>query len=52
VSLVKAAARLRGDKVGSVRPPLVEPTAEQFDREKIIKDGYAVLAGLAGDQSR
>jgi 5-dehydro-4-deoxyglucarate dehydratase len=52
VSLVKAAARLRGDKVGSVRPPLVEPTAEQFDRlEKIIKDGYAVLAGL-GDQSR
>jgi 5-dehydro-4-deoxyglucarate dehydratase len=53
VSLVKAAARLRGHKVGSVRPPLGEPTAEQLDRlEKIIKDGYAVLAGLDGDQSR
>ncbi len=47
VSLVKAAARLRGDKVGSVRPPLVEPTADQIDRlEKIVDDGYAVLKSV------
>ena len=32
VSLVKAAARLRGQRVGGVRPPLVEPTTEQLDR--------------------
>lgn len=32
VSLVKAGARLRGDRVGRVRPPLVDPTAEQVDR--------------------
>lgn len=44
VSLVKAAARLRGDKVGPVRPPLVEPATEQIDRlEKIVEDGFAVL---------
>ncbi|MBB4683049.1 5-dehydro-4-deoxyglucarate dehydratase [Amycolatopsis jiangsuensis] len=44
VSLVKAAARLRGDKVGTVRPPLVEPTAEQIDRlGTIVEDGFAVL---------
>lgn len=45
VSLVKAAARLRGDKVGTVRPPLAEPTQEQIDRlGKIIEQGHAVLA--------
>lgn len=45
VALVKAAARLRGDKVGTVRPPLVEPTPEQIDRlGKIIEQGHAVLA--------
>jgi 5-dehydro-4-deoxyglucarate dehydratase len=49
VSLVKTAARLRGDKVGGVRPPLVEPEAEQIDRlEKIVKDGYALLSTLDG----
>jgi 5-dehydro-4-deoxyglucarate dehydratase len=49
VSLVKTAARLRGDKVGGVRPPLVEPEAEQVDRlEKIVKDGYALLSTLDG----
>ncbi|HWC83625.1 MAG TPA: 5-dehydro-4-deoxyglucarate dehydratase [Pseudonocardiaceae bacterium] len=32
VSLVKAGARLRGDRVGGVRPPLVDPTPEQVDR--------------------
>lgn len=47
VSLVKAAARLRGDKVGTVRPPLVEPTPDQIDRlGKIVERGYAVLGAL------
>ncbi|WP_020672092.1 5-dehydro-4-deoxyglucarate dehydratase [Amycolatopsis nigrescens] len=47
VSLVKAAARARGQKTGGVRPPLTEPTAEQLDRlERIIGDGLRVLAGL------
>lgn len=47
VSLVKAAARLRGTKVGSVRPPLVEPTPEQLDRlAKIVDRGFAVLKKL------
>ncbi|MFJ6699653.1 5-dehydro-4-deoxyglucarate dehydratase [Streptomyces sp. NPDC091272] len=49
VSLVKTAARLRGDRVGRVRPPLVEPTAEQTERlEEIVKDGYALLSALDG----
>ncbi|WP_432093438.1 5-dehydro-4-deoxyglucarate dehydratase [Streptomyces sp. bgisy100] len=47
VSLVKAAARLRGDKVGPVRPPLAEPTAEQVGRlERIVADGHTVLKAL------
>jgi 5-dehydro-4-deoxyglucarate dehydratase len=47
VSLVKAAARLRGHKVGSVRPPLAEPAAEQIDRlEEIIERGFAVLKNI------
>jgi 5-dehydro-4-deoxyglucarate dehydratase len=47
VSLVKAAARLRGDKVGSVRPPLVEPSPEQIDRlDRIVDHGFAVLKGI------
>jgi 5-dehydro-4-deoxyglucarate dehydratase len=47
VSLVKAAARLRGDKVGGVRPPLADPTPEQTDRlAAIIDGGHAVLRGL------
>jgi 5-dehydro-4-deoxyglucarate dehydratase len=45
VSLVKAAARLRGHRVGGVRPPLVEPTPEQLERlSDIIEDGLAVVA--------
>lgn len=45
VSLVKAAARLRGDKVGSVRPPLRDPSPEQVTRlGKIIERGLASLA--------
>lgn len=44
VSLVKAAARLRGDKVGPVRPPLAEPTTRQIERlENIVEHGFAVL---------
>lgn len=49
VSLVKAAARLRGDKVGTVRPPLVEPTAAQIDRLGVIVErGFEVLKGVEG----
>jgi 5-dehydro-4-deoxyglucarate dehydratase len=45
VSLVKAAARLRGDKVGGVRPPLRDPSPEQVARlERIIERGLASLA--------
>ncbi|HEV3361195.1 MAG TPA: 5-dehydro-4-deoxyglucarate dehydratase [Pseudonocardiaceae bacterium] len=45
VSLVKAGARLRGEKVGSVRPPLRDPTAEQVARlEQIIDNGLKTLA--------
>lgn len=44
VSLVKAAARLRGMKVGTVRPPLGEPDRDQLRRlERIIADGGAAL---------
>jgi 5-dehydro-4-deoxyglucarate dehydratase len=47
VSLVKAGARLRGAKVGSVRPPLCDPTPDQLDRlERIIAGGLDLLAGL------
>ncbi|GAA4553731.1 5-dehydro-4-deoxyglucarate dehydratase [Amycolatopsis samaneae] len=47
VSLVKAAARLRGDKAGPVRPPLVEPTVEQIDRlGRIVEHGFATLKAL------
>lgn len=52
VSLVKAAARLRGDQVGGVRPPLVEPAPAQIERlEKIVEDGFALLASLGGARS-
>ncbi|MFJ4877159.1 5-dehydro-4-deoxyglucarate dehydratase [Streptomyces sp. NPDC088745] len=53
VSLVKAAARLRGDRVGGVRPPLVEPGERQIERlERIVQDGHALLAALDGDGAR
>jgi 5-dehydro-4-deoxyglucarate dehydratase len=49
VSLVKAAARLRGDKVGTIRPPLIEPTAEQIDRlGKVVEGGFSVLKRIEG----
>jgi 5-dehydro-4-deoxyglucarate dehydratase len=38
VSLIKAGLRLRGLPVGSVRPPLVDPTAEQESRLRAILD--------------
>ncbi|ANY08337.1 5-dehydro-4-deoxyglucarate dehydratase [Pseudonocardia sp. HH130630-07] len=38
VALVKAAARLKGQKVGPVRPPLVEPSDEQVERLAGIVD--------------
>jgi 5-dehydro-4-deoxyglucarate dehydratase len=48
VSLVKAGARLRGEKVGGVRPPLRDPEPDQIARlERIIADGEALLASLA-----
>jgi 5-dehydro-4-deoxyglucarate dehydratase len=47
VSLVKAAARQRGHRVGGVRPPHVEPTAEQLDRlAGIVEGGFATLRRL------
>ncbi|MGY1439824.1 5-dehydro-4-deoxyglucarate dehydratase [Streptomyces reniochalinae] len=47
VSLVKAAARLRGDGAGPVRPPLVDPTEEQTERLRhLVEHGYRVLKGL------
>jgi 5-dehydro-4-deoxyglucarate dehydratase len=47
VSLVKAGARLRGDKVGGVRPPLRDPSPDQLARlEQIIADGHSLLASL------
>lgn len=45
VSLVKAGARMRGAKVGGVRPPLRDPRPEQLVRlERIIEHGLASLA--------
>jgi 5-dehydro-4-deoxyglucarate dehydratase len=47
VALVKAGARLRGDKVGGVRPPLRDPSAEQTARlERIVADGHGLLRRL------
>jgi 5-dehydro-4-deoxyglucarate dehydratase len=45
VSLVKAAARLRGAPVGSVRAPLVDPTAEHLrELEALLDKGLALAA--------
>ncbi|HEX4252654.1 MAG TPA: 5-dehydro-4-deoxyglucarate dehydratase [Pseudonocardia sp.] len=47
VSLVKAAARQRGLKVGGVRPPLVEPSPDQLERlERIVEGGFSTLRRL------
>jgi 5-dehydro-4-deoxyglucarate dehydratase len=44
VALVKAAAVLRGSKVGGVRPPLVDPTPEQIDQlAALLEKGLALV---------
>lgn len=53
VSLVKAGLRIRGLAVGSVRPPLVDPTAEQEQRLAAILDaGLALAERFAGVAAR
>ena len=45
VSLIKAALRLGGMPVGSVRPPLVDPTPSQLDQlERILAAGAELVA--------
>jgi 5-dehydro-4-deoxyglucarate dehydratase len=44
VSLIKAGLRLRGLAVGSVRPPLVDPTPEQESRLATLLDEGLALA--------
>ncbi|MEU0806857.1 5-dehydro-4-deoxyglucarate dehydratase [Streptomyces sp. NPDC005970] len=45
VSLVKAAARLRGKPVGPVRAPLVDPSPEDLaDLEKLLAHGLSLVA--------
>jgi 5-dehydro-4-deoxyglucarate dehydratase len=44
VSLIKAGLRLRGEAVGSVRPPLVDPSPEQLDRLAALLDRGRELA--------
>ena len=47
VSLIKAGLRLRGLDVGSVRPPLVDPTPEQESRlAAILESGLALVERL------
>jgi 5-dehydro-4-deoxyglucarate dehydratase len=48
VSLIKAGLRLRGLDVGSVRPPLVDPTSEQEARLGAILDAGLTLAERLG----
>jgi 5-dehydro-4-deoxyglucarate dehydratase len=47
VSLVKAAARLRGKPVGPVRAPLIDPSPEDLaDLEKLLETGLSLVADL------
>ncbi|MGR0220746.1 5-dehydro-4-deoxyglucarate dehydratase [Agromyces sp. ZXT2-6] len=48
VSLIKAGLRLRGLPVGSVRPPLVDPTPEQEARLAALLDSGLALAEHLG----
>lgn len=48
VSLIKAGLRLRGLEVGSVRPPLVDPTPDQMARLDDILSAGLQLARAAG----
>ncbi len=46
VSLIKAGLRLRGDPVGPVRPPLVDPTHDQQARlDALLDRGTALVTG-------
>jgi 5-dehydro-4-deoxyglucarate dehydratase len=48
VSLVKAAARLQGQQVGGVRPPLVDPSPVHLDElERIMATGIELAARSA-----
>jgi 5-dehydro-4-deoxyglucarate dehydratase len=45
VSLIKAGLRIGGVPVGSVRPPLTDPTAEQTDRLRaLLETGHELVA--------
>jgi 5-dehydro-4-deoxyglucarate dehydratase len=45
VSLIKAGLRLAGSPVGSVRPPLVDPSLAQLDRlAAILDEGRRIAA--------
>jgi 5-dehydro-4-deoxyglucarate dehydratase len=49
VSLVKAAARLRGARVGPVRAPLTDPGADHTDRlTEIVRAGLAIVGVTDG----
>lgn len=48
VSLIKAGLRLRGLPVGSVRPPLVDPTPEQESRLAALLETGLALAERSG----
>lgn len=47
VSLVKAGARLRGARVGSVRAPLTDPPPEHLEQLRSLLDTGLALAGTA-----
>jgi 5-dehydro-4-deoxyglucarate dehydratase len=53
VSLVKAGVRLTGLDVGTVRPPLVEPAAEDLaELESLVKHGRALTGAWRAEASR
>lgn len=53
VSLIKAGLRLRGLPVGSVRPPLVDPTPDQEQRlGAILERGLELAERLGGGSDR
>jgi 5-dehydro-4-deoxyglucarate dehydratase len=46
VSLIKAAARMRGERVGPVRAPLMDPTPDDLaELERIIRHGLSLVGG-------
>lgn len=50
VSLVKAAARMRGEPVGSVRAPLADPTGEHLTAlEALVDSGLAIASRTPGE---